>query len=472
MSQKRDTIVMEGRTVNHHHHEQMEARAKRSENGELGQRKTGDNDDDAVDWVDEGETEEEARVELGLVGKLWTQRHINANAFMATMKNVWQPNYGVDISSLGENTFVFQFHHWRDKKRVVDGHPWHFDKHAIILGDIEGNTKPSDMLLYELPMWVRVYNLPFKGRLNLTNVEALGNKLGTFIKVDNSGSIGIDKSIRLRVNIDVRKPLVRTVKVKMRGGMEEFYDVKYERPPIFCYYCGKIGHGLKDCYDCREEEDPTLGYGGWLKASPWKRNLQEENITKREGQLACARSLFITKPRVPCDPKINSKVLEVAEQLNACALKPTIEMKENTASKAVVTSREEIPQACEEEVSSTKKRGKEKKSQVKEVRDGGQLIEGEVVREMREGDDVIMGDVPNMRRWKRVKKPEEGENKKETKLCGRRLRECIEEESSKEGHPKTNKKLRENEEHRDIPELQVSQSLNVAGPTTWALGGQ
>lgn len=116
---------------------------------------------------------------------------------------------------------------------MVEGQPWHFDNHAILLGDIEGNSKPSDLELYQLPMWVRVYNLPFKGRLNMVNVEAIGKKLGQFVKMDMSGSLGIDKSMRLWVNVDVRKPLVKAVKVKMCGGMEAFFDVKYERPPIF-----------------------------------------------------------------------------------------------------------------------------------------------------------------------------------------------------------------------------------------------
>lgn len=86
--------------------------------------------EEAIEWNDEGEEEEEARMELGLVGKLWTKRSIKVNAFMTTMKNIWQPTHSLDISSMGDNTFVFQFHHWRDKRRVVEGQPWHFDKHA------------------------------------------------------------------------------------------------------------------------------------------------------------------------------------------------------------------------------------------------------------------------------------------------------------------------------------------------------
>lgn len=105
-----------------------------TKNDDLGEK------EDAVDWHEEEEETDSARVELGLVGKIWTKRNINANAFMATMKNIWQPSQGLDISSIGDNTFVFQFYHWRDKQRVVEGQPWHFDRHTLLLGDIEGNN--------------------------------------------------------------------------------------------------------------------------------------------------------------------------------------------------------------------------------------------------------------------------------------------------------------------------------------------
>lgn len=102
--------------------------------------------------MEDGEEDEEARVELRVVGNIWTNRNVNTNAFMATIKNVWQPNHDIDISNIGKNTFVFQFYHWRDKQRVMEGQPWHFDNHAILLGDIDWNVKPSDMYLYELPI--------------------------------------------------------------------------------------------------------------------------------------------------------------------------------------------------------------------------------------------------------------------------------------------------------------------------------
>lgn len=35
--------------------------------------------------------------------------------------------------------------------------------------------------------------------MNTANVEAVGKKMGTYVKMDSSGSVGIEKSIRIRV---------------------------------------------------------------------------------------------------------------------------------------------------------------------------------------------------------------------------------------------------------------------------------
>uniref|UniRef100_A0A803MZ26 DUF4283 domain-containing protein n=1 Tax=Chenopodium quinoa TaxID=63459 RepID=A0A803MZ26_CHEQI len=228
------------------------------------------NNDEAVEWVVDEEEDDEARIELGLVGKIWTDRHINSNAFMNTTKNT-------------------------DKHRVLDGQPWHFDRHAIILDEMEGSEKPLDVKSEELPMWVRVYNLPFKGRLNIANVESIGNKIGTFVKMDNNGMSGIEKSIRLRVRVNVTKLLVRE-------------DAR------------RMGHGVKDCDDGRDEDDPKLPYGGWLKASPWKHARDESNEMSVNPQSTCAKSLFITKPRTIPVALSKKKIGEVVDKLTECAI--------------------------------------------------------------------------------------------------------------------------------------------------------
>uniref|UniRef100_A0A803LLP6 CCHC-type domain-containing protein n=1 Tax=Chenopodium quinoa TaxID=63459 RepID=A0A803LLP6_CHEQI len=116
-------------------------------------------------------------------------------------------------------------------------------------------------------------------------------------KMDSEAKVGIDKSIRLRVMVDVRRPLIKHVKLKLRGGIEEFFEVKYEKTPLFCYFCGLMGHGIKDCDEHKECDNPTIPFGEWMKASPWKYRPGIRGENGGEAGKSSAGALFVTKPK-------------------------------------------------------------------------------------------------------------------------------------------------------------------------------
>lgn len=59
---------------------------------------------------------------------------------------------------------------------------------------------------------------------------ALGKSLGTVQEVKVDGTI-----IRIRVTIDVTKPLHRNIPTVREDSSTLLFDVKYERLPEFCY---------------------------------------------------------------------------------------------------------------------------------------------------------------------------------------------------------------------------------------------
>ena len=130
----------------------------------------------------------------------------NPNAFISTMKNEWMVKNGVEISRIGRNLFQIQFFHWQDKQRILDGQPWHFDKYPLLLEEIDQAVKPSDLNMFHLPIWARFYDLPFKGRGNNENAKVLGNKIGIFLEAAKPNRGSFDKSLRVKVKIDVRNP--------------------------------------------------------------------------------------------------------------------------------------------------------------------------------------------------------------------------------------------------------------------------
>lgn len=49
------------------------------------------------------------------------------------------------------------------------------------------------------------------------------------------------RHLKLLVELDLRKPLVQSTKLKSKN-CETWVQFKYEQLPTFCYYCGYIGH--------------------------------------------------------------------------------------------------------------------------------------------------------------------------------------------------------------------------------------
>lgn len=87
------------------------------------------------------------------------------------------------------------------------GQPWHFNKIGLLLTEMTDTQKPSDLQFHGLPIWARVYNVPFRGRYNEDNARILGDKIGAYIDTDKTENMGMEKSLRIWVSLDVRKPL-------------------------------------------------------------------------------------------------------------------------------------------------------------------------------------------------------------------------------------------------------------------------
>lgn len=103
--------------------------------------------------------------------------------------------------------------------------------------------------------------------------------MGVFVKTDPMNNNGLWKwYTRIRVTMDVEKPIKRRMKVKREGGAWSWINFKYERISTFCFVCGLLGHSERDCgivYD-NPEKEIERAYGVWLRA-PTK-NAKNQNI--------------------------------------------------------------------------------------------------------------------------------------------------------------------------------------------------
>lgn len=146
------------------------------------------------------------------------------------------------------------------------GRPWTFDQSLVILQEIEDDIQASAITMSICPFWIRLYNLPMRSRSD-AQIRLIGWCLGEVLELDSDG-IGREKSARIRVLLDVTKPLRRVQCIALKNGSTALIEIKYERLSMFCYACCNIGDIERDCLKSHEEErEEEKRWVSWLRAS-------------------------------------------------------------------------------------------------------------------------------------------------------------------------------------------------------------
>lgn len=127
----------------------------------------------------------------------------------------------------------------------------------------DGRSRPSEIVLNFLPIWVRIYDLP-QAMMTKAIGQTIGSWLGKVRKahVDLRGQAW-DDFMRIRVEYPMHKPLMCWLKIedKTRGQIMKF-DLKYEGVPRFCFYCRCIGHIERGLYASKGKVDSTF----WIRS--------------------------------------------------------------------------------------------------------------------------------------------------------------------------------------------------------------
>lgn len=126
------------------------------------------------------------------------------------------------------------------------------------------------------PIWIRIFDLPM-GMMDRENGMVFGNTVGEALMVDmDADGSGIGGYLRVKVRLDVRKPLRRGITLEdVGGGVGKWCCFEYEHLPTFCYGCGRLGHMEKGCDFCEVVESKQ--YGEWLRATlvRWKSPVEQ-----------------------------------------------------------------------------------------------------------------------------------------------------------------------------------------------------
>ncbi|MBA0645890.1 hypothetical protein Goklo_013921, partial [Gossypium klotzschianum] len=76
-----------------------------------------------------------------------------------TLATLWHPHGRISISDLGEKGYLFEFYYAIDINRVIDGNPWTFNKHILVLYKQKSGEDPLRVPLYSVNYWVQIHDL-------------------------------------------------------------------------------------------------------------------------------------------------------------------------------------------------------------------------------------------------------------------------------------------------------------------------
>ncbi|KAL8489166.1 hypothetical protein ACS0TY_025168 [Phlomoides rotata] len=167
------------------------------------------------------------------------------------MASIWRPMRGVSVKPIGDGRFLFQFFHVLDVNRVLEGSPWSFNNHPLILHPLLRGEHP---FVYDLPHGF------FTGRVGVQ----LGDFIGKFIEYDNSNRGAAWMTfMHIRVEVDTDIPLKRWKKVGQKAGCSFVVHFKYEKLNSCCFVCGILGHTENFCElrFASPEEEPKREWG-------------------------------------------------------------------------------------------------------------------------------------------------------------------------------------------------------------------
>lgn len=123
--------------------------------------------------------------------------------------------------------------------------PRMFDNDLIVLAEFDGAKKIDEIEFNFIPIWVRVSKMPL-GLMTKAAREEIGEMIGEVLMVDaGENDLVIGEVLRIKVKLDIRKPLMRGVTLDLGESDDEkklWCPLCYEFLPDFCYTCGMIEH--------------------------------------------------------------------------------------------------------------------------------------------------------------------------------------------------------------------------------------
>ena len=241
-------------------------------------------EEETIAISDEGRLREIESCNLSLVGRFLTCKPFNKRAAKATLRRAWGLNEGLQIVEVGENLFQFKFKTEFDMERIIHDGPWTFDNQILLVQKWQKGMTAKNICLDSASLWIQIWDAPFD-MVSPTVAMEVGGRLGKVEEVEKRRNLD-DQNIfmRVKVALPISKPLRRGAFLASADGERTWCKFKYERLPLFCHYCGMLGHDIRHCTKhftaAKQSGEVKCQYGDWMRASGGRSRSSPKRTTK------------------------------------------------------------------------------------------------------------------------------------------------------------------------------------------------
>lgn len=167
--------------------------------------------------------------------------------FAATMRKAWATKPTTRITGIERNLFLVQFVTEEDMTKVLRRGTWNYRMDAVVIRQIRGPPDLIQPAVSAMDVWVQWHRIPSEA-VSHSGILKLAKRLGTPISAINEAVFGGSKFQKVRLRMDIDKPLQDKLEVRhpSLGVFSVFLTYELHR---VCLFCGGVGHEHQACPD-------------------------------------------------------------------------------------------------------------------------------------------------------------------------------------------------------------------------------
>ena len=190
--------------------------------------------------------ESDGECEFFLAARFYIGRMLRIEAIAKTLKGIWRTRRGFEVRDMSDHKVLFIFREEGNVEQIMKGEPWTFDKHLVALKRIKKHMDLSQIQFETTCMWIQLHNLPIG--ISSSAAKSIVSAAGKVFENNSDEEVYEGSNfVRVRVGVDITKPLCRGRKLALRNGQDSWVCFKYERMPNICHWCGKLTHMDREC---------------------------------------------------------------------------------------------------------------------------------------------------------------------------------------------------------------------------------